>query len=76
MSTTHEDWVAAGKPCLRQACGHRRGDHIPSEAMECNACDCLGFVGLAHPDDAAVWSLLTAPIIIKNIINLQLLGLL
>lgn len=51
-STTYEDWVAAGKPCMRQRCGHHRGNHIPSEAMECNACDCLGFVGFAHPDDS------------------------
>jgi hypothetical protein len=53
MRAAYEDWVAAGKPCLRQACGHRHGDHIPSEAMECNACDCLRFVGFALPDDAA-----------------------
>jgi len=49
-STTYEGWVAAGKPCFRQNCGHRHGSHIPSEGMECNACDCLGFVGFAHPD--------------------------
>jgi hypothetical protein len=54
MSTSYEDWVAAGKPCLRQSCGHRHGDHIPSEDMECNKCDCLGFVSFAHPDDSAV----------------------
>jgi hypothetical protein len=48
-STTYEDWVAAGKPCLRQNCGHRHGNHIPSEDMECNECDCLGFVGRSHP---------------------------
>jgi hypothetical protein len=47
-STTYEGWVAAGKPCLRQNCGHRHGRHIPSEGMECNACDCLGFVGFAR----------------------------
>ncbi|MCW2649878.1 MAG: hypothetical protein JWR32_854 [Mycobacterium sp.] len=56
MSTTYEDWVAAGKPCLRQSCGHRRGDHIPSEDMECDECDCLAFVGFAHPYDEAMWS--------------------
>jgi hypothetical protein len=55
MSTTYEGWVAAGKPCLRRGCGHRYGDHIPSEGMECDACDCPWFVGI-HPDDAAVWS--------------------
>jgi hypothetical protein len=49
-STTYEGWVAAGKPCLRQNCGHRHGSHIPSEGMECSACSCLGFVGFAHPD--------------------------
>jgi RNA polymerase sigma-70 factor (ECF subfamily) len=49
-STSHENWVAAGKPCLRQNCGHHHGNHIPSEDMECNECDCLGFVGFAHPD--------------------------
>jgi hypothetical protein len=52
MSTTYEGWVDAGQPCLRQNCGHRRGSHIPSEGMECNECDCLGFVGFAHPDDS------------------------
>jgi hypothetical protein len=51
---TVEDWVAAGKPCMRNSCGHRHCDHIPSEAMECDSCDCLGFVGFAHPRDAAV----------------------
>jgi hypothetical protein len=56
MRTSYEDWVAAGKPCLRQSCGHRHGDHIPSEDMECNECDCLGFVGVAHPDDSPTWS--------------------
>jgi hypothetical protein len=48
MNTTHGDWIAAGKPCLRQDCGHRHGDHIPSEDMECCDCDCLGFIGFAH----------------------------
>jgi hypothetical protein len=52
MRADYEDWVAAGKPCLRRRCGHRHCDHIPSEAMECDACDCLGFVGLA--DGSAV----------------------
>jgi hypothetical protein len=51
-STTYESWVAAGKPCLRQNCGHNRGSHIPSEGMECNACSCLGFVGFAQSDDS------------------------
>ena len=51
-SINYENWVAAGKPCLRQDCGHSHGNHIPSEAMECNECDCLGFVGFAHPDDS------------------------
>jgi hypothetical protein len=50
-STTYESWVAAGKPCLRQNCGHRHCRHIPSEGMECSGCDCLGFVGFAHPDE-------------------------
>jgi hypothetical protein len=54
MTAAYEDWGAAGKPCLRQSCGHRHGDHIPSEAMECDVCDCLGFVGFPHVDDAAV----------------------
>ena len=49
---TYESWGAAGKPCLRQNCGHDRGNHIPSEGMECSECDCLGFVGFAHPDDS------------------------
>jgi hypothetical protein len=48
MSTTNEDWIAAGKPCLRKSCGHRHSDHIPSEDMECGECDCLGFVGFAY----------------------------
>ncbi len=43
-STTYESWVAGGKPCLRQSCGHDRGSHIPSEGMECSECDCLGFL--------------------------------
>jgi hypothetical protein len=51
-STTYEGWVAAGKPCLRQNCGHPHGSHIPSEGMECNACSCLGFVGFAQSDDS------------------------
>jgi hypothetical protein len=51
-STTYEHWVAAGKPCLRHTCGHRHGNHIPSEGMECNECDCLGFVGFAHSADS------------------------
>jgi hypothetical protein len=55
-STTYEGWVAAGKPCLRRNCGHHHGSHIPSEGMECNECDCLGFVsfaqqGLSSPTD-------------------------
>jgi RNA polymerase sigma-70 factor (ECF subfamily) len=58
-STAFDDWVAAGKTCLRQCCGHRHGDHIPSEDMECNECNCVRFVGFAHPDDSAVWSSLT-----------------
>ena len=48
-STTCENWVAAGKPCLPQNCGHRhatawglsasviltiRGPHLPSEARD------------------------------------------
>jgi hypothetical protein len=52
MRAGYQDWVAAGTPCLRQSCGHRHCDHIPSEAMECDACDCLGFVGFPHVDDA------------------------
>jgi hypothetical protein len=51
VSFAHEKWVAAGRPSLRQSCGHHHGDHIPSEAMECNQCDCLRFVGFADPDD-------------------------
>jgi hypothetical protein len=51
VSFTYEKWVAAGKPCLRQSCGHPHADHIPSEAMECDQCDCLRLVGFAHPDD-------------------------
>jgi hypothetical protein len=47
----YEKWVAAGKPCLRQSCGHPHADHIPSGAMECDQCDCARFVGLTHPDD-------------------------
>ncbi|HXN58019.1 MAG TPA: hypothetical protein VN912_05480, partial [Candidatus Angelobacter sp.] len=48
MNTTYGDWITAGKPCLRQGCGHRHGDHIPSEDMECSDCDCLGFIGFAR----------------------------
>jgi hypothetical protein len=59
-ATTFEDWVAAGKPCTCTSCGHRHCDHIPSEAMECDSCDCLGFVGFARPGDA-VGSSLTGP---------------
>jgi RNA polymerase sigma-70 factor (ECF subfamily) len=51
VSFTYEKWVAAGKPCLRQSCGRPHADHIPSEAMECDQCDCLRLVGFAHPDD-------------------------
>lgn len=51
VSFAYEKWVAAGKPCLHQSCGHHHADHIPSEAMECNQCDCLLFVGFADPDD-------------------------
>jgi hypothetical protein len=51
VSFANEKWVAAGKPCLRQSCGHPHVDHIPGEAIECNQCDCLKFVGLADPDD-------------------------
>jgi hypothetical protein len=60
-STTYENWVAAGKPCLCQNCGHHRGNHIPSEAMECNECDCLGFVGFAHPDDSSATAARKSP---------------
>jgi hypothetical protein len=49
VSFAYEEWVTAGKPCLRQSCGHHHADHIPSEAMECNQCDCLRFVGFADP---------------------------
>ena len=52
VSLGFEKWAAAaGKPCLRQSCGHPHADHIPSEAMECNQCDCPRFVGFAQPDD-------------------------
>ena len=51
-STTYESWVALGKPCLRQTCGHDRGSHIPSEGMECSECDCLEFVGSAQSDNS------------------------
>jgi len=50
-SVVYEKWVGAGKPCLHQSCGHPHADHIPSEAMECDQCDCLRFVRLAHRDD-------------------------
>jgi RNA polymerase sigma-70 factor (ECF subfamily) len=51
-NTTYEGWAAAGKPCLRQSCGHEHSSHIRSEGMECSKCDCLGFVGFAQPDDS------------------------
>jgi hypothetical protein len=51
-STTYAIWGAAGRPCLRQSCGHDRGSHIRSEGMECSECDCLGFVDFANPDDS------------------------
>jgi hypothetical protein len=51
LSVAYEKWVGAGRPRLRQRCGHRNADHIPSEAMECDPCDCLRFVRLTHPDD-------------------------
>jgi hypothetical protein len=38
VSLGYEKWVAAGKPCLRQNCGHSRADHIPSDAMDCDRC--------------------------------------
>jgi hypothetical protein len=60
-STTYEGWVAAGKPCLRQNCGHHHGSHIPSEGMECNECDCLGFVNFAHTDDSGATSAIRSP---------------
>jgi len=60
-STTCENWVAAGKPCLRQSCGHDRGSHIPSEGMECSECDCLGFVGSAHRDDSGATPAIRSP---------------
>src|SRR5258705_8929102 len=47
----YRKWVAAGKPCLRQSCGHPHAVHIPSGATECDQCDCARFVGLTHPDD-------------------------
>jgi RNA polymerase sigma-70 factor, ECF subfamily len=61
MSTTYEDWVVAGKPCLRTGCGHRHADHIPGEAMQCDICDCLRFIGSARADDSAMWSSLPSP---------------
>jgi Sigma-70 region 2 len=51
VSLDFEKWAAAGKPCLRQSCGHPHADHIPSEAMECDQCDCLRFIGFTQPDD-------------------------
>ena len=60
-SATDENWVAAGKPCLRQNCAHRHCNHIPSEDMECNECDCLGFVGFAHPDDSEATRAIRSP---------------
>jgi hypothetical protein len=60
-STTYENWVAAGKPCLRQNCGHRHGNHIRSVDMECNECDCLGFVGFGHPDDSGATPAIRSP---------------
>ena len=51
-NTTCDGWTAAGKPCLRQSCGHDHSSHIRSEGMECSKCDCLGFVGFAQPDDS------------------------
>jgi hypothetical protein len=60
-STTYEGWGAAGKPCLRQNCGHNYGSHIPSEGMECNECDCLGFVGVAHPADSRAIRAIRSP---------------
>jgi hypothetical protein len=51
LSVAYEKWVGAGKPCLRQSYAHRNADHIPSEAVECDPCDCLRFVRLTHPDD-------------------------
>jgi hypothetical protein len=52
VSLDFEKWAAAaGKPCLRQSCGHPHADHIPNEAMECDRCDCPRFIGFAHPDD-------------------------
>jgi hypothetical protein len=47
-STTYESWGAAGKPCLRQSCGHDRGS-------------CLGFVGSAHPDDSGATPAIRSP---------------
>jgi len=60
-TTTYESWGAAGKPCLRQSCGHDRGSHIPSEGMECSECDCLGFVDFAHPDDSGATPAIRSP---------------
>jgi hypothetical protein len=61
MIASYEDWVAAGKPCLRRSCGHRHADHIPSEGMECDVCECLGFVGPRRSADSATWSSLLLP---------------
>ena len=33
-STTYESWVAAGKPCLRQTCGHNAATHPSSPGNE------------------------------------------
>ena len=60
-STTYEGWVAAGKPCLRQNCGHHHGRHIPSEGMECSECGCLGFVGFSDPDDSRATRAIRSP---------------
>jgi len=60
-STTYEGWVAAEKPCLRQNCGHRQGSHIPSEGMECSACNGLGFVGFAHPGHSVATPAIRSP---------------
>ena len=60
-SATYEGWVAAGKPCLRQNCGHRHSRHIPSEGMECNECACLEFVGFTHLDDSSGARVIRSP---------------
>jgi hypothetical protein len=51
VSFPDEQWVAVGKPCLSQRCGHPHADHISGEGMECDRCDCPKFVGFARPDD-------------------------